>query len=56
MKAWTARRYLFAPGTVHSWRGATFAGLALLLLIRWKLHPVYLLAIGAAAGSVGLLP
>jgi hypothetical protein len=32
-----------------------FVGLAILLLIRWQLHPVYLLAIGAAAGSAGLL-
>lgn len=47
---------LLASGTLHSWRAFAFAGLALLILIRWKVHPVFLLAIGALAGRIGMLP
>jgi chromate transporter len=47
---------LLASGTLHSWRAFVFAGLALLLLIRWRLHPVFVLAMGAVAGTAGILP
>jgi len=45
---------LLASGTLHSWRGFLFAGLALLVLIRWKVHPALVLALGAAAGTWGI--
>ncbi len=47
---------VLAPGTLHSWRGYIFAALALLVLIRWRLHPALVLATGALAGVAGLLP
>jgi chromate transporter len=47
---------LLAGGTLHSWRAFVFAALALLVLIRLKLHPAFVLAIGALAGSAGILP
>ena len=47
---------LLASGTLHSWRAFAFAGLALIVLIRWKVHPVFVLAIGAVAGTAGILP
>ncbi len=47
---------LLATGTLHSWRAFAFAGLVLLLLIRWRLHPALILALGAMAGAAGLLP
>jgi chromate transporter len=47
---------LLAAGTLHSWRAFVFALLALIILIRWRVHPVFVLAIGAAAGTAGILP
>ena len=47
---------LLAFGTLHSWRAFAFAGLSLLLLIRWRLHPALILALGAMAGAAGVLP
>lgn len=47
---------LLASGTLHSWRALLFAGLALLVLIRWKVHPAFVLAVGAVAGSAAILP
>ena len=47
---------LLASGTLHSWRAFAFAALALLILIRWKVHPAFVLAVGAAAGSAAILP
>lgn len=47
---------LLGSGTLNSWRAFAFAGFALLILIRWKVHPVLVLAIGAAAGAAGVLP
>ena len=47
---------LLSYGTLHSWRAFAFAGLALLVLIRWKVHPALVLAIGAAAGAATILP
>jgi chromate transporter len=47
---------LLAFGTLHSWRAFAFAGLSLLLLIRWRLHPALILTLGAMGGATGLLP
>ncbi len=47
---------LLASETLHSWRAFGFAGLSLLLLIRWRLHPALILAVGAMAGTAGMLP
>lgn len=47
---------LLASGTLHSWRAFVFAGLALLVLIRWRVHPAFVLALGAAAGTAAILP
>jgi len=47
---------LLASGTLHSWRAFVFAGLALLVLIRWKVHPAFVLAVSAVAGSAAILP
>jgi chromate transporter len=47
---------LLAFGTLHSWRAFVFAGLALLVLIRSRVHPVVLLGAGAVAGAAGMLP
>jgi chromate transporter len=47
---------MLAAGTLHSWLAFAFAGLALLVLIRWKLHPGILLALGALAGSARIFP
>jgi chromate transporter len=47
---------LLASATLHSWRAFVFAGLALLVLIRWRVHPALVLAVGAAAGTAAILP
>jgi chromate transporter len=47
---------LLASATLHSWRAIVFAGFALLVLIRWKVHPALVLAVAAAAGTAAILP
>ena len=47
---------LLASGTLHSWRAFAFASLALLVLIQWKVHPAFLLAVGAVAGTAAIPP
>ena len=47
---------LLASATLHSWRAFVFAGLALLVLIRWRVHPAFVLAVGAVAGAAAILP
>ena len=47
---------LLASATLHSWRAFVFAGLALLVLIRWRVHPALVLAVGAVAGTAAILP
>jgi chromate transporter len=47
---------LLASGMLHSWRAFAFAGLALLVLIRWRVHPAFVLAVGAVAGAAAILP
>lgn len=46
---------LLAIGTLHSWRAVALAALALLLLLRWRVHPALVLALGAAAGASAML-
>ncbi len=43
---------LLAPGSIPNLRASLFAGLALLLLTRFKWHPAFVLAVGAALGAV----
>ncbi len=47
---------LLAPGSIPSLRALFFAGLALLLLTRFKWHPAFVLALGAALGIVHWIP
>jgi chromate transporter len=47
---------VLAHGTLRSWHAYGIGGLALVILIRWKVHPAFLLAMGAIAGSAGILP
>ncbi len=47
---------LLAPGSIPSLRALLFAGLALLLLTRLKWHPAFVLALGAALGTVHWIP
>jgi len=47
---------LLASGTLHSWRTFIFAGLAVLVLMRWKVHTAFVLAVSAIAGSAAILP
>lgn len=42
--------------TLLSWHEYVALGLALLLLVRLRWHPAFVLALGAASGYVGLLP
>ena len=46
---------LLAAGILRSWRAFAFAGLAFLILVRWKVHPAFVLAVGAAAGTAAIL-
>jgi len=46
---------LLAPGTLHGFTGWCLLAAALLLLIRFKWHPAWVLAIGAILGTVGLV-
>jgi chromate transporter len=45
---------LLGRGTLHSWHALVFVGLALAFLIRWKVHPALVLALGAIAGTAGI--
>jgi chromate transporter len=47
---------LLGATTLLSWRSYAFALFTLLLLIKWKVPPVWVLALGAAAGTMKLLP
>jgi len=42
-----------APGAVHGATGVVLTAVALVLLIRQRWHPAFVLAIGAAAGVLG---
>jgi len=47
---------LLGSRALLSWRGYAFALFTLLALTRWKVPPVFVLALGAAAGTMTLLP
>ena len=47
---------LLGSSAIRSWRGALLGAGAFLLLRRFRWHPVFVLAIGSAAGYFGLLP
>jgi chromate transporter len=46
---------LLAPGALHGWTNAVLFGLALLLLIRFRWHPAFVLGLGALAGVAGFV-
>jgi len=46
---------ILLASALHSWRGFSLAGFALVLLVRCRLHPALVLAIGAIAGTTGVL-
>jgi chromate transporter len=48
--------YLLSGTALLSWRGWVLTGIALLLLVKLRWHPAFALALGAAAGYVGVLP
>jgi len=51
------RVLVYATNSLHEFiECQTFALFTLLLLIKWKVPPVWVLALGAAAGTMKLLP
>jgi chromate transporter len=46
---------LLSRETLHSWQSYVLSIVSLLLLIRWRLHPVFVLTFGALAGATSLL-
>ena len=46
---------LLSGGTLHSWQGYALGAVSLLLLVRWRLHPAFVLALGALAGAMSIL-
>lgn len=42
-----------APGAIHGWASVLLFGLALLLLVRFRWHPAFVLGLGALAGVAG---
>ena len=51
-----ATAILLAPAALASWRGLLLCGVSLVLLTRFRWHPAFVLAIGAAAGFLGVSP
>ena len=47
---------LLGTSAIGSWRGGVLCGVCLLLLSKFRWHPAFVLAIGAAAGYAGVLP
>ena len=47
---------LLGQSALASWRGLLLAGLSFILLVRFRWHPAFVLAIGAAAGFFKMLP
>jgi chromate transporter len=47
---------LLGQSALASWRGFLLAGLSFILLVRFRWHPAFVLAIGAAAGYFKVLP
>jgi chromate transporter len=48
--------WLLGTSAIGSWRGGVLCGVCLLLLSKFRWHPAFVLAIGAAAGYAGVLP
>jgi chromate transporter len=46
---------LLAPGAIQHWPGVVLFALALLLLLRWRWHPAFVLGLGALAGAAGFV-
>jgi len=46
---------LLSIETLHSWQGYALAVVSILLLIRWRLQPIIVLALGALAGATSIL-
>jgi len=46
---------LLSIETLHSWQGYALAAASILLLIRWRLQPIFVLALGALAGAMSIL-
>ena len=51
-----AAAVLLGPTALPTWRGFLLCGLSFLLIVRLRWHAVFALAIGAAAGYLGLCP
>lgn len=51
-----ATALLLAPAALASWRGLLLCGVSFLLLTRFRWHPAFVLAIGAAMGFLGASP
>ena len=47
---------LLGSNAIGSWRGGTLCGVSFLLLRRFRWHPAFVLAMGAAAGYAGVVP
>ncbi len=46
---------LLSKDILHSWQTYALGIISLLLLIRWRLHPAFVLALGALAGATSML-
>jgi chromate transporter len=46
---------LLSVETLHSWQGYALAAASILLLIRWRLQPIFVLALGVLAGATSIL-
>jgi chromate transporter len=51
-----ATALLLTPAALASWRGLLLCGVSFLLLTRFRWHPAFVLAIGAATGYLGISP
>jgi chromate transporter len=47
---------LLWPSSIASWRAAVLMLVALALLVRFKWHPAFVLAVGAGVAALGLVP
>jgi len=46
---------LLSIETLHSWQSYALSAVSLLLLVRLRLHPIFVLALGALAGATSVL-
>jgi hypothetical protein len=47
---------LLWPSGIPLWRALAVMLLALILLVRWRWHPAFVLALGAASAMLGWVP